>query len=278
MSGLPLNRVFLQSSESMHQIPDCLVSVCATSPPYFSQIDYQTVGQIGLERAPADYIARLATVFAEVHRILRNDGVGFIVIKDTYHGDSVPRTSSAETRSKTWDASLTASNGGPRRRAARIGNLRPKTLIGIPGMLEEALKDIGFIIRDRIVWLKPKPRWNPRVTDRCTNTYEFVFQISKSKRYYFDAELAQQLTNVWNIPVDRSGKHPAPFPVELALRCVGLGSRQGDIVLDPFLGSGTTVVAAELLDRRWVGYELNAAYLPVIDHRLAQQSLRGIAS
>lgn len=175
----------------LSSLPDASVQMCVTSPPYWGLRNYGVDGQLGLEASPAAYVASLVGVLHEVQRILRPDGVLWLNLGDSYFGDSPARTKSAEGFSKTWNPADSRGNGGQRRSAARDGSLRPKSLIGIPWRVAFALQDDGWILRSDVIWSKPNCM-PESVTDRPTRSHEYMFLLSKSPRYYYDAEAIKE--------------------------------------------------------------------------------------
>ena len=160
--------------EALRAMPDKSVHCCVTSPPYFGLRDYGVDGQIGLESTPAEFVAELVAVFAEV---LRDDGTLWLNLGDSYaanRGYQVPDSKHIDVGN---------SKG---MKASDIG-LKPKDLIGIPWRVAFALQADGWFLRQDIIWHKPNPM-PESVTDRCTKAHEYIFLLSKSPRYYFDAE------------------------------------------------------------------------------------------
>ena len=277
---------------------------CVTSPPYWGLRDYDHPDQLGLESTPDDYVARMVAVFREVRRVLKPDGTLWLNLGDSYV--AAPQRS-ATTDPKNPGRDRTGSR--PNRRA--VDGLKPKDLVGIPWRVALALQADGWWLRQDIIWHKPNPM-PESVTDRPTKAHEYVFLMSKSATYYYDAEAiaepvtrgtagstftggktaASGLGRVSDLPRDESdtrnarsvwtiasqpfaGAHFATMPPKLAERCILAGSRIGDEVLDPFLGSGTVGMVAEALGRRWHGVELNPKYEEIIRQRTAQQGLFG---
>jgi DNA modification methylase len=177
--------------ERLRELPETSVHCCVTSPPYWGLRDYGVVGQLGLEKSPQEYVAKLVAGFLEVWRVLRDDGTLWLNLGDSYFGDSPARKASSEAFSKTWNPSDSAGNGGTRRSAAAIGVLRPKNLIGMPWRVAFALQDAGWILRSDIIWHKPKPM-PESVTDRPTKSHEYIFLLCKQARYYYDAEAIKE--------------------------------------------------------------------------------------
>ena len=150
-------------------------------------------------------------------------------------------------------------------------------MIGIPWLLAFALRADGWYLRQDIVWHKPNPM-PESVRDRCTKSHEYIFLFSKSKNYYFDVDAIKESTidgkglkrkrSVWTVnTTPYKGAHFAVFPQELIEPCIKAGSEVGDIVLDPFMGSGTTAMVSKMLDRNYIGCELSKDYGDLIDQR-----------
>jgi len=170
--------------EMMRTLPDKSVHTCVTSPPYFGLRDYGVDGQIGLEETPGEFIARLVEVFREVRRVLRDDGTAWVNMGDSYAGSW-----GAQGKRETPAAISRNSISNHPKLAAGTGRLtegyKGKDLMGMPWRLAFALQDDGWYLRQDIIWNKPNPM-PESVQDRCTKSHEYVFLLSKSKKYYFD--------------------------------------------------------------------------------------------
>lgn len=301
----------------LRRLPDKCCRCCVTSPPYFNLRDYGVPGQIGLEPTMQEYIVRLVEVFAEVKRVLTDDGTLWVNIADSYSGSGKGAALYPENAKKYKQGTNTGSCGV----AAITKNkydLPNKNLMGIPWRLAFALQDSGWILRQDIIWSKSNCM-PESVRDRCTKSHEYIFLFAKRQRYYFNSEgikepiadstidrLAQDLEHqsgsarahggvktmkavggsrgvfggkqsrhrgnqeltayrnkrsVWNMPTASCGKNNyATFPDELAVNCILAGTAEGDIVLDPFVGSGTTCRVANRYGRRYIGIDLNSEY------------------
>lgn len=278
----------------MQSIPAGSVHCAITSPPYWNLRDYNHAGQIGLERSAAEYVARMVAVFAEVRRVLRDDGTLWLNIGDTY---------------------------------------RDGQLTGIPWRLAFAMQDDGWRLRQEIIWHKPSPM-PASVRDRCTPAHEYLFMLSKSKRYFYDARAIgepysdgvgrdrlscpkaaigrgsneggrmrsafyargwRNRRSVWTIASQNyRGAHFAVMPEPLVKPCILAGTNAegccgqcGDplscqcgaarvpcTVFDPFAGSGTTLAVAIANGRSAIGCELNRDYIALAEARIesARQS------
>lgn len=278
----------------------------------------------------------MVAVFREVRRVLRDDGVLWLNLGDSYHTDSPVRSKSAEAFSETWDASQTASRGGKRKSAAKCGTLKNKDLMMVPARLAIALQDDGWWLRSDVIWWKPNPM-PESARDRPTSAHEHIFLLTKSARYYYDADAiaepvirgdagstytegktgingqgrvsqkprvitkvpggwdrgngahstihrdgrtaaeyqeteirtTRNVRNVWSIAtVGFPESHFATFPPEIPRRCILAGSREGDTVLDPFSGAGTTGLVADRLRRDAILIELNPTYADMARRRI----------
>jgi DNA modification methylase len=270
----------------LRTLPERSVQCCVTSPPYFGLRDYGHEGQIGLEGTPDAYIAEMVTLFREVWRVLKDDGTLWLNL-----GDSYARTGG--TDKKVSESALVGSTRNTLRQiqnrtttAAQFG-AKEKDLLGIPWRVALALQADGWYLRQDIIWHKPNPM-PESVKDRCTKAHEYVFLLSKSGRYYFDADAISEpvaestmkvvgsaekrnARSVWSITTQPfRGAHFATMPPELARRCIVAGSRAGDTVLDPFGGAGTTGLAADSVGRDATLIELNPTYASLARKRIQE--------
>lgn len=179
--------------ETLKTLPAESVNCVVTSPPYFGLRDYGVDGQIGLESSPAAFIAAMLPVFAEVWRVLRKDGTLWLNMGDSYAGSwgaqSRPQGKTVAMAGRSVShARAIAGARKVRNNTGTIGkewNLKPKDIMGMPWRLAFALQDAGWYLRQDIIWSKPNPM--PESTrDRCTKAHEYLFLLSKSRRYYFD--------------------------------------------------------------------------------------------
>ena len=298
-------------------LADATVQCVVTSPPYWGLRDYGIAGQLGLEKTPLEYVENMVTVFQEVKRVLRADGLLWLNLGDSYNGSGKKEMQINSPKQMT-------NRGGNIQRGTDCQELKPKDLVGIPWRVAFALQADGWYLRSDIIWSKPNPM-PESVTDRPTKAHEYIFLMAKGERYFYDADAISQpaspasierlgqstlseqagsvrangggktngpmravfggrnkhegygnrrasgredegnyLSNgvncrtVWEIATQPyKGSHFATFPEKLAERCIKAGSRPGDLVLDPFGGSGTVGRVAEKLNRRWVCADLN---------------------
>ena len=290
------------SLEVLKSLPDNSIDCCVTSPPYYALRDYGCDGQIGLEETPEKYIERLCDVFSEVRRVLTPEGTLWLNIADSYWGGGWRNAQFNEhsgdiqkgSKGTYCGLSLPACKG-------KVGEYKPKDLIGIPWMLAFALRSQGWYLRQDIIWQKPNPM-PESVTDRCTKSHEYIFLLSKSQKYYFDHEAIQEkakypfdnrgergdsrrgtqmnsmsgqtgemrnMRDVWTVNTKPCKEaHFATYPFELIKPCILAGCPENGIVLDPFMGSGTTAIVARSLNRNYLGVELNPEYIKIAHKRL----------
>ena len=303
--------------ETLKQIPANFVQTCITSPPYYGLRNYQEEEQLGLEDTPEEYVENLVQVFREVRRVLKDSGTVWLNLGDSYamtslRGGDKPHSGNVGAH-KHYDNNHSI----PRATKKIPQGIKPKDLIGIPWRVAFALQADGWYLRQDIIWQKLNTM-PESVTDRCTKAHEYIFLLSKNKKYYFDNEaikedcvgkderqwadtydkvgsIVQGDTNagikrtkryskdgtfkrnkrsVWTVNTKPYKKaHFATFPTDLITPCVLAGSGEGDVVLDPFMGSGTTAAVAQHLGRRWLGCELNEEYTDMQKERTSQQSL-----
>lgn len=164
-------------------LPSASVNCIVTSPPYFGLRDYGVDGQLGLEAEPVKYVAELVGIFRECRRVLRDDGTLWLNLGDSYAAQPGQRRATDVANSPKQQSNLCSIRIGSRSPAG----LKPKDLIGIPWMVAFALRADGWYLRQDIIWAKPNPM--PESTkDRCTRSHEYVFMLSKSKHYFYDAD------------------------------------------------------------------------------------------
>lgn len=276
----PAYQLFIgDCKESMHKLPDQSVHCCVTSPPYFGLRDYGVEGQIGLEQRAPEYVKNLVSVFSGVHRILRDDGVLFVNLGDTFAGfkdGKFPPQSQSNGGQRGMPIS-----GAPHRSKSllEIDGFKNKELMGIPWRFAFAMQDAGWYLRQEIIWAKPN--YTPeKVRDRFVKSHEHIFLFTKNDKYWFDGDAVRipdakggtkLKPDAWSVSVSTyKGAHFATFPPELIEPCILAGCPVGGVVLDPFGGSGTTAGVALAHDRKAILCELNPDYFPLIGRRVEE--------
>ena len=290
--------------ETLNNLTNLSVQTCVTSPPYYGLRDYGgEKNQIGQEQTPEEFIDELVKVFSIVRDKLKDDGTLWVNIGDSYYnyrpskGKSYPKQTVSKTKQDLPDYSSKRNN--------KLSNYKEKDLIGIPWLLAFALRNDGWYLRQDIIWHKPNPM-PESVKDRCTKSHEYIFLLSKNKKYYYDNEaIKEPVKQDWGTRNRTNGKyhntgsglsphsgltksydrknkrdvwsvtnkpykqaHFAVFPPDLIEPCILAGSREGDIVLDPFMGSGTTAMVAKKHNRHYIGCELHDNYKDLIEQRV----------
>ena len=285
-----LNRILCGDAQAtLSKLPGEFVDTIVTSPPYFRQRDYGSKSQIGGESTVAEYVDRLALVFAECRRVLKSAGSLWLVLGDKY-----------------------------------LDNQQQ----GVPWRVALRLIDDGWILRSDVIWHKPNAMPSP-VKTRPTTDHEYVFFFTKSKQYYYDADAvrephvtftdqsrmrggrnhffkrnstpeagknggASNLHNgrwdqafhpkgrnkrtVWSIPLSKfRDAHFAVFPEKLVETCILAACPPAGVVLDPFLGSGAAAVVAQRLGRRYIGVDCVKDYCRMAQKRLQEAARDSIA-
>jgi DNA modification methylase len=171
--------------EILKTLPEQSVHCCVTSPPYFGLRDYGCDGQIGLEQTPDAFVAEMVAVFREVRRVLRDDGVLWLNLGDSYCSTDKWGGGLQNTGKQTVAENGDVPSFAVRRRKPEIPGIKPKDLIGVPWMVAFALRADGWYLRQEIIWHKPNPM-PESVEDRCGKSHEQIFLLSKSPRYFFD--------------------------------------------------------------------------------------------
>jgi len=289
--------------EVLKNFEDESVQCVVTSPPYWGLRDYQVDEQLGLEPTPEEYVKNMVSVFQEVKRVLRKDGTVWLNLGDSYSSGG-RKTTTNQTLRGDKDYGVT--------RPKPNKSIKPKDLVGIPWRVAFALQADGWYLRSDIIWNKPNPM-PESVKDRPTKSHEYIFLLTKSVKYYYDNEAikergsgripgnkvpqkgagmvgfeirngllkAQQKPqntrnkrSVWKIATKPYKEaHFATFPEELPETCIKAGTKKGDVVLDIFAGSGTTLMVASKLGRKGIGIELNPEYIKILKKRCKIESV-----
>ena len=238
---------------------DCII----TSPPYYSLRDYQVEGQFGLEDTVNEYVCHICDVMDECYRVLKDEGVLFLNIGDTYYSGKGKSTGVDNKSSKRrFGVRPVDKSGGVGVDAQR------KTILGVPWRVAIEMMSRKWILRAPIIWHRNKAL-PETVKDRPQHSYENVFMFVKSRFYYFDRGPLKGKTldeDIQDITArTKAGSiNTAPFPDELVQRCLDIGCPVNGTVLDPFAGSGTTVRVAVESGHSAIGIELNEDFCKYI--------------
>jgi len=281
LSGILDHFIVGDCRDELRKIPDGVVDIIITSPPYYGQRNYRATAQIGSESTPHEYLTSLVEVFQECRRVLADTGTLWLNIGDKYL------------------------NGH---------------LLGLPWRLAIRIQDdLNFILRSDIIWHKPNAMPSS-VKNRPTTDHEYIFFFAKSADYYYDADAIREphvtftdksrmkggrnhfgranstpengknqgnpnlhdarwdqafhpkgrnKRTVWEIPLSKfRDAHFAVFPEKLVETCLLAGSKPGSIVLDPFMGSGTTALVATKHNRRFIGIDSSEDYCDLARRRV----------
>lgn len=251
----------------LKKLEDDSVNCVITSPPYYWLRDYGVIGQIGLEETVDGYVESIRNVMREVKRVIKKDGVLFLNIGDTYYsGKGASHGTDRKSNKRRFGLRAVDKSGG-----LGIG-IQRKSIIGIPWRVALAMVSDGWVLRSSIIWHREKCM--PESTkDRPSRSYENVFMFVKNRKYYFNkkALIDQKVEeDMWTIPARpkiANGMDTAPYPDELVKRCIEIGCPASGVILDPFVGSGTTVRVAVQMKHPAIGIDLNKKFCKfTVDH------------
>jgi site-specific DNA-methyltransferase (adenine-specific) len=237
-----VDEMFVHSAESMHEVADDSVALMITSPPYHVGKDYDS------DSSFEEYLGLLEVVFAETYRKLQPGG----------------------------------------RAVVNVANLGRRPYVPLSHLVTQRMLTIGYLMRGEVIWRKAKGAagncawgsWRSAANPVIRDVHEYCLIFSKGR---FDRvvkgdstiaseDFMEATLSIWEIPAESAKRvnHPAPFPVALPRRFIELYTYKGEVVLDPFMGSGSTAVAAVETDRHWVGYELSEEYAEITRKRAAE--------
>jgi DNA modification methylase len=242
----------------LRTLPSESVQCVVTSPPYWALRDYGVEGQLGLEPTPEIYVEKMVEVFREVRRVLRNDGTLWLNIGDSY---------ATKPCSDGSDFNDGRSNRGKRKSGGIPNGLKPKDLVGIPWMLAFALRSDGWYLRQDIVWAKKSPM-PESVKDRCTKAHEYIFLLTKSQRYFYDAVGSQEETT-GNAHYRGVGNNPK-------CKSAGFNTRQND----SFSTSVNLIVSSRNMRSVWplASFPLKSAHFAAYPPELVRRCLSAAVS
>ena len=252
---------------ALRDVADESVNCIVTSPPYYSLRDYGVDGQIGLENTVDEYVNSLCNVMNELYRVLRKDGVLFLNLGDTYYsGKGASHGKDLKSHKRRFGLRPVDKSGG-------LGaNIERKSIIGIPWRVAIEMTTRRWVLRSPIIWHREKAL-PESVKDRPRRSYEYIFMFAKDRKYYFNRQplIDKQIDeDVWTIIPRPSGTEidTAPYPDELVSRCLEIGCPPHGTVLDPFVGSGTTMAVATATGRAAIGIDISREFCDYILNHL----------
>jgi site-specific DNA-methyltransferase (adenine-specific) len=237
-----VDEMFVHSATSMHEVADNSVALMITSPPYHVGKDYDS------DSSFEEYLGLLEEVFAETYRKLQPGG----------------------------------------RAVVNVANLGRRPYVPLSHLITQRMLTIGYFMRGEVIWRKAKGAagncawgsWRSAANPVIRDVHEYCLVFSKGR---FDRvvkgdstiasdDFMEATLSIWEIPAESAKRvhHPAPFPVALPRRFIELYTYKGEVVLDPFMGSGSTAVAAVETGRHWIGYELSEEYAEITRKRAAE--------
>ena len=268
-----INNIILGDTINLlDDIPDEFVNLILTSPPYFGARVYGNE-TLGREEDPRNYVRNLLKFTTQFKRVLNKEGSFYLNIGDIYFG------SKGFSRNKGRYARKTDKHYKEHKIIKPNGTyLQNKQLLMLPERLAIGMQDQGWILRNKIIWEKPNPvpSYSP---DRRYPVYEHFFHFVKSRKYYFDLMKAKELNHHRDViknGIEPFKKHQATFPLSLIKPFILTTTKEKDIVLDPFMGSGTTAVACVELNRSYIGFEINKEFYNYSIEQVKQASEKKI--
>lgn len=249
--------------DALENVKDESVNCIITSPPYYSLRDYGVEGQIGLEDTVNEYVTSLCEVMDQLYRVLRKDGLLFLNMGDTYYsGKGASHGKDSKSHKRRFGLRPVDKSGG-------LGeNIERKSIIGIPWRVAIEMSSRHWVLRAPIIWHREKAL-PESVRDRPHRSYEYIFMFAKDRKYFFNRQplIDKQIDeDVWTIAPRPSGAEieTAPYPDELVTRCLEIGCPDKGVVLDPFVGSGTTMSVALRSKRSAIGIDISRPFCDYI--------------
>lgn len=265
---MPIRLIQGDCLEVLRTLEPNSVHCVVTSPPYWRKRDYGVDGQIGLEADPQAFVDAIVAVTSEICRVIVPGGVCWVNMADTYASSGNGGGGSLSKRRRAWRTAV--GKTGWRRRPS---GWKDKDLVQTSFALAEAIRESGWHLRQTIIWSKSRATEPPRL-DRPSSAHEYLFMFSHGKACRArDPGEDWWRSTVWTLSeVNISIGHQAMMPTELARRCISCCTTRGETVLDPFVGSGTSMLVADRLQRNGIGIDLNPEYVDMAASRLSDDS------
>jgi len=294
--ALSLNLIQGNALEVLGQLPSDSVRCIVTSTPYWGMRIYKDSQEVrwadgessvfGHENTPESFVRHTAEVLLALKRVLREDGSIWWNVMDSFNTRTQIRGNAAEAlRAMQGKDGRRWSEHECRRYSAGHAYLKDGEQCLIPSMIAERASRLGFYVKSVITWAKTSSMPEPQES-RVSRNLEYILHLTKQRTPFFKKEIyrtlppqlggrnngaeTDKLSDVWSLPTS-SGRdgHGAQFPVALPARCIALSSEPDDLVLDPFVGSGNSGLAALALGRRFIGIDISNEYLELAKVRLA---------
>lgn len=276
----------IEALKGLKELPDESCNCCITSPPYYKLRNYSCKNQIGLENTPQEYIKKLVAVFSEVKRVLKKDGTLWINIADTYCSNNTLRHNNDTPKVKDligipWLLAFALRSDG--------WYLRQDIIWSKPNPMPESVRDRCTKSHEYIFLLTKSPKYyydlkaiavpsywatkDKRFLKGPSQSLKATQSEYKCKRQgVYSADGMRNKFSVWHTPTRPfKGAHFAAYPPDLITDCIKAGCPENGIVLDPFMGSGTTALTARKLRRNYIGFELNPEYVKLADERIRNE-------
>ncbi len=300
-----MNKIFEGDCiEGMKNLPDKSVNCCVTSPPYFGLRDYGHDGQIGLEETPEQFVAKLVDVFREVKRVLKDDGTLWLNLGDSYAGNNSQASNNGRAGYGNPREKVVNRMSGELKQKDLIGipwmvafalradgwYLRQDIIWHKPNPMPESVTDRCTKSHEYIFLLSKSQKYyydheaikEESVMDRMPGRNMTDTRITHGKgggnsgianllkKYHEDGfPENRNKRSVWTVTTKPySEAHFATYPPDLIVDCIKAGCPEGGLVLDPFMGAGTTAMVARKLNRNYVGFELNPEYIKIAQNRI----------
>jgi DNA modification methylase len=276
---MEINKIYNEPClETLKKMPNDFLDCVISSPPYWQLRDYGYNGQWGLEPTFQEFLEHLWEMMDEIYRVLKPTGTCWINLGDTYNNSGW----AGDRKDKYNDQPIVAS-GTKAGRGGQKG-FPDKCLILIPHRFAIGCIDRGWLVRNDIIWAKRNGMPEP-VNDRFTKKHEYIFLMTKSKKYYFDlSSIKDKLVNdndnsegknpgsvsdFWDVKTKpSSSKHYASYNVELITKPILAGCPENGLIYDPFMGTGTTAIHAINNNRKFIGSEMSQDYIKICNERV----------
>lgn len=278
---------------------DCIV----TSPPYWGLRDYYQESQFGNESNFEEYVTKLVNLFIQLKPKLKPSATIWVNLGDTYNNYKCENRNPSHSQNFNRSPEPNTSHFVKK----NVTHIAKQSLLMLPARFAIGMIENNFILRNEIIWHKPNPM-PESVRNRCTKAHEMFYFFTLNTNYWSDFEAIKTISkqpkdnrnedrkrkptkinngmrksgvyekankrDVWSVPVARCLEaHTAVFPEELIEPCILAGCPPQGLILDPFMGTGTTALMARKHNRNYVGFEINQEYISIANNRLAQQNL-----